>query len=326
MNKNKDPIKIAKRTLRIESESINAMISRIGEEFKNAVDLIYRCKGKVIVTGIGKSGLIGQKIASTLTSTGTPAFFLHPAEGVHGDIGILSKNDILIAISNSGETEEILKLLPVIKRLGIKLIVMTGGKRSNLAKAADVVLDTSVKEEACPLNLAPTASTTATLALGDALAVALLELREFKEEDFALIHPGGALGKKLLLRVSDLMHTGKEIPLVKTDTKMKDVLLEMTSKRFGITGVLNEAGELVGVITDGDLRRALEKFPDMLNRTSSEIMTTQPKKIEKTALAAKALKIMEEYSITCLFVYENNKENIPVGIIHLHDLLRAGVV
>lgn len=323
---NKDPVEIAKRTLKIEADAINALNKRINEEFKKAVDLIFKCKGKVIITGIGKSGLIGQKIASTLTSTGTPSFFLHPAEGIHGDLGILSKHDIIIAISNSGETEEILKLIPSIKRLGIKLIAMTGRTNSNLAKAADVVLDTSVKEEACPLNLAPTASTTATLALGDALAVALLELRGFKEDDFALIHPGGTLGKKLLLRVSDLMHTGNEIPLVRSNTPMKDVLLEMTSKRFGITGVINESGELIGVITDGDLRRALEKYPDIMEKKSSDIMTTNPKKIEKSALAAKALKVMEEYSITCLFVYENNKTNIPIGIIHLHDLLKAGVV
>lgn len=322
----KDPVKIAKRTLKIEAEALKSLMTRINNDFNTAVDLIYKCKGKVVITGIGKSGLIGQKIASTLTGTGTPSFFLHPAEGIHGDLGILSKNDIIIAISNSGETEEILKILPSIKRLGIKLIAMTGGLKSNLAKAADVALDTSVKEEACPLNLAPTASTTATLALGDALAVTLLELRGFKEEDFALIHPGGALGKKLLLRVSDLMHTGSEIPLVKTNTKMKDVLLEMTSKRFGITGVVDDAGELIGVITDGDLRRALEKYPDIMEKSSAEIMTTSPKRIEKTALAAKALKIMEEYSITCLFVYENNEDNIPIGIIHLHDLLRAGVV
>ncbi len=323
---NKDPVEIARRTLRIEADAIRALIKRIGREFTTAVDLIYKCKGKVVITGIGKSGLIGQKIASTLTGTGTPAFFLHPAEGIHGDLGILSKNDIIIAISNSGETEEILKILPTIKRLGIKLIAMTGGLKSNLARAADVVLNTSVKEEACPLNLAPTASTTATLALGDALAVALLELRGFREEDFALIHPGGTLGKKLLLRVSDLMHTGSEIPLVRAETPMKDVLLEMTSKRFGITGVVNDRGELIGVITDGDLRRALEKYPDIMKKSSSDIMTTNPKRVEKTALAAKALRIMEEYSITCLFVYENNKENIPIGIIHLHDLLRAGVV
>jgi arabinose-5-phosphate isomerase len=323
---NKDPVKIAKRTLKIESEAIKALIARVNDEFRTAVELILKCKGKVVITGIGKSGLIGQKIASTLTGTGTPSFFLHPAEGIHGDLGILSKNDIIIAISNSGETEEILKILPSIKRLGIKLIAMTGRLKSNLAKSADVVLNTSVKEEACPLNLAPTASTTATLALGDALAVALLELRGFKKEDFALIHPGGTLGKKLLLSVADLMHTGSEIPLVKVNTEMKDVLLEMTSKRFGITGVVNESGELIGVITDGDLRRALEKYPDIMKKTSSDIMTTNPKWIEKTALAAKALRIMEEYSITCLFVYENNRNNIPIGIIHLHDLLRAGVV
>lgn len=322
----KEPVEIAKRTLKIEAEAINSLRKRINNDFNTAVELIYKCKGKVVITGIGKSGLIGQKIASTLTGTGTPSFFLHPAEGIHGELGILSKNDIIIAISNSGETEEILKILPTIKRLGIKLIAMTGGLKSNLAKAADVVLNTSVKEEACPLNLAPTASTTATLALGDALAVALLELRGFKKEDFALIHPGGALGRKLLLRVSDLMHTGNEIPLVERNTKMKDVLLEMTSKRFGITGVIDNAGELIGVITDGDLRRALEKYPDIMEKTGAEIMTTNPKRIEKTALAAKALKIMEEHSITCLFVYENSKENIPVGIIHLHDLLKVGVV
>jgi len=323
---NKDPIKIAKRTLKIEADAIRSLIDRIGENFKEAVDIIFKCRGKVIITGMGKSGLIGQKIASTLTSTGTPSFFLHPAEGIHGELGILAKNDVLIAISNSGETEEILKLLPSVKRLGIKLIAMTGRLNSNLAKAADVVLDTSVKEEACPLNLAPTASTTATLAIGDALAVALLEIREFKEEDFALIHPGGALGKKLLLRVSDIMHTGDEIPLVKKETTMKDTLLEMTSKRFGITGVVNDKGELIGVITDGDLRRALEKYPDIMQKVASDIMTTNPKRVEKTALAARALKMMEEYSITCLFVYENSKDNIPIGIIHLHDLLRAGLV
>ncbi len=323
---NKNTIEIAKRTLKIEADAIRTLIKRISADFSTAVDLIYKCKGKVVITGIGKSGLIGQKIASTLTGTGTPAFFLHPAEGIHGELGILSKNDIIIAISNSGETEEILKILPSIKRLGIKLIAMTGGLNSNLAKAADVVLNTSVKEEACPLNLAPTASTTATLAMGDALAVALLELRGFREEDFALIHPGGTLGKKLLLRVSDLMHTGSEIPLVRAETAMKEVLLEMTSKRFGITGVVNDKGELIGVITDGDLRRALEKYPDIMKKSGSDIMTTNPKRVEKTALAAKALRIMEEYSITCLFVYENNKDNIPIGIIHLHDLLRAGVV
>jgi len=290
------------------------------------VDVIYNCKGKVVITGMGKSGLIGQKIASTFSSTGTPAFFLHPAEGIHGDLGILSRNDIVIAISNSGETEEVAKIIPIIKRLGIKLIAITGSTKSTLAKVADIIIDVGVKEEACPLNLVPTASTTAALALGDALAVSLLDKRGFREEDFALIHPGGMLGRKLILRVEDVMHAGDKMPIVKSDTGMKEILIEMTSKRFGITGVVNNKGELIGVITDGDLRRSLEMHPDIMKKKASEIMTSGPKKIEKSALAVKALKFMEDYAITCLFVYDNGKEHVPVGVLHLHDLLRVGAV
>jgi len=310
----------------IEAEAILSLIERLNESFTRAVDMIMACKGKVVVTGMGKSGLIGQKIASTLAGTGTPAYFLHPAEGVHGDLGILQKRDILIVVSNSGETEEIKALLPAVKRMGIQLIAMLGRLQSTLGKAADLILDTSVKEEACPLGLSPTASTTATLALGDALAVALLEKRGFKEEDFALLHPGGVLGKKLLIKVEDIMHTGEEIPLVREMTSMKEVLIEMTSKRLGVTGVTDKDGSLVGVITDGDLRRALERHRDLLNKTAIEVMTRNPKKIEKTAVAGKALQLMEEYSITSLFVHEGNREEIPIGIIHLHDLLKAGVV
>ncbi len=319
-------IEWAKRVLEQEAQAVRSLIDRIGPEFEKAVELILKCTGKVVVTGVGKSGIIGRKIASTLSSTGTPAFFLHPADALHGDLGMLEMRDIVLAISKSGETEELLSILPVIKRQGNKLIVMTCNPNSSLARAADVVLDVGVKEEACPLGLAPTTSTTATLALGDALAVALLQSRGFKAEDFAKIHPKGALGKKLLLRVRDLMHVGEEFPKVQEEAPMKEVLLEMTSKRLGVTGVMNGGGELVGVITDGDLRRALEKFPDLLTKRAKDIMTCNPKSIEADALAVEALRRMEEYSITSLFVFENPGDRIPIGIIHLHDILKAGVV
>jgi len=319
-------IEWAKRVLEHEAQAVKALIDRIGSEFEEAVALILKCTGKVVVTGVGKSGIIGRKIASTFSSTGTPAFFLHPADALHGDLGMLDRRDIVLAISKSGETEELLSILPVIKRQGNKLIVMTCNPNSSLARAADVVLDVGVKEEACPLGLAPTSSTTATLALGDALAVALLQSRGFKAEDFAKIHPKGALGKKLLLRVRDLMHVGEEFPKVQEEAPMKEVLLEMTSKRLGVTGVMNGGGELVGVITDGDLRRALEKFPDLLAKRAKDIMTRNPKGIEADALAVEALRRMEEHSITSLFVFEKSGDRIPIGIIHLHDILKAGVV
>lgn len=316
-------IEQAKRVLKIEAEAISALTERINESFVKAVDLIFFCKGKIVVTGVGKSGLIGQKIASTLASTGTPSFFMHPAEGVHGDLGMLSKNDVVIAISNSGESNEISQIIPVVKRMGLPLISMTGNPSSTLAKSGDAVLDISVKEEACPLGLAPTASTTATLAMGDALAVAVLDKRGFNKEDFALLHPGGSLGKRLLVRVSDLMHTGEAIPLVTENTVMKVALFEITSKRLGVTGVIDDEGFLEGTITDGDLRRAMEKGLDVLNKKASEIMTRNPKKVDADALAAEALQKMEQHSITSLFVMDGEK---VAGIVHLHDLLKAGVV
>jgi arabinose-5-phosphate isomerase len=310
-------IEIARKVLTVEAEAISALIDRIDGEFTKAVDMILVCKGRVVITGMGKSGLICQKIASTMASTGTPAFFLHPAEGIHGDLGMLMKGDVVIAVSNSGETEEIVRILPIIKRMGLPLIAMSGNGRSSLRRAADVFLDISIKEEACPLGLAPTASTTATLAMGDALAVALLSQRGFKEEDFALFHPGGTLGRKLLLRVEDLMHSGADIPMSHQHTLLKDALFEITSKKLGV---------LVGVFTDGDLRRAMEKGFDVLNRPIGEVMTRNPKRILRASLAAMAVQVMEEFSITSLFVFETEGSGLPVGIIHLHDLLKAGVV
>ncbi len=318
----------AKRVLRIEADAIIALIGRIDEKFEQAVDIVLGCKGRVVVTGMGKSGLIGKKIAATLTSTGTPAQFLHPAEGIHGDLGMVTRGDMIIAISNSGETEEIAKMLPSFKRLGIKVIALTGNMDSTLAKNSDVVIDVSVREEACPLGLAPTASTTATLAMGDALAVALLDKRGFKKEDFACFHPGGTLGKRLLLRVADLMHTGDAIPVVSEATMIKDAIYEISSKKMGVTSVVNAAGKLVGVISDGDLRRWMEKTEktggNLLTKKAKEIMTKNPKVIGKDALAAEAVGLMEKNSITCLMITNNEKK--PEGVLHLHDLLKAGVV
>ncbi len=314
---------IARRVLTIEADAVRALTERLDENFIKAVELILSATGKVVVTGIGKSGIICQKIASTLASTGTSAFFLHPAEGVHGDLGVLMKNDVLIAVSNSGETEEIVRMLPIVKRMGIKMIAMTGRPDSTLGRYGDVVLDVSVREEACPLGLSPTASTTACLAMGDALAVVLLEVKGFRAEDFATLHPAGSLGRKLM-KVDELMHTGREIPRVCIGTSMKDAILEMTAKRLGITGVF-DGRRLVGVITDGDLRRALERGGSVLDRSVDEVMTRAPKVISRDALAEAALKKMEEHSITSLFVHEEGGEEI-VGVVHLHDLIKAGVL
>ncbi len=318
-------IREAKRVLRVEAQSILDLIDRVDSEFERAVGIISRCRGKVVITGMGKSGLICKKIAATLSSYGTPAFFLHPAEGLHGDLGMLVKNDLVIAVSNSGETDEINRLLPLIKRLRLKLIVITGNLASTLARAGDVVLNVAVREEACPLNLAPTSSTTATLALGDTLAAALLIKRGFKREDFALLHPGGPLGRRLLLKVCDLMQIGDKIPLVKENALMKDAIYEISSKRLGVTGVLGGRGNLVGVITDGDLRRSLERGDDMLSKEAREVMTGSPKGIAKNEMATKALKVMEAHAITSLFVYPPPRERKVVGIIHMHDLIKAGV-
>jgi arabinose-5-phosphate isomerase len=319
-------LEAARKVLRIEAEAVAALNDRINGEFVRAVEMILACSGRVVVTGMGKSGLICQKIAATMASTGTPALFLHPAEGVHGDLGMIAKGDVVIAVSNSGETEELTRILPVIKRMGLPLIAMAGKSDSTLARSGDVFLDISVKEEACPLQLAPTASTTATLAMGDALAVALLLKRGFCEEDFALYHPGGALGKRLLLRVEDLMHSGETIPIVTFETPLKEALYEITSKKLGLTGVVNAEGELVGIFTDGDLRRTIEKGVELLHQPISEFMNRQPKRIARTQLAAKALQRMEEHAITSLFVFDGEDDRVPVGVIHLHDLLRAGVV
>lgn len=318
----------AKRVLKIEADAVAALIDRIDERFEKAVEIILNCEGRVVVTGMGKSGLIGKKIAATLASTGTPALFLHPAEGIHGDLGMVTRGDTVIALSNSGETEEIARMLPALKRLGIKLISLTGNSDSTLAKNSDVVINVGVKEEACPLGLAPTASTTAALAMGDAIAVALLDKRGFREEDFACFHPGGTLGKKLLLRVRDLMHIGDAVPTVSDATLIKDAIYEISSKKMGITSVLDSAGKLVGVISDGDLRRWIEKTEktgeNLLTKKAKDIMTRNPKVISREALAAEAVAIMEKNSITCLIVADRDAK--PEGVIHLHDLLKAGVV
>lgn len=318
-------IEQGKRVLRIEAQAILDLVQRLDGRFSQAVELMHRCTGKVVVTGMGKSGLIGKKIAATLASTGTPALFLHSAEGIHGDLGMLSRGDVMIAISNSGETEEIIKLLPAIKRLNVQLISLTGNTKSTLAKNSDVVIDVGVKEEACSLGLAPTASTTATLAMGDALAIALLEKRGFKEEDFAAFHPGGVLGRRLLLKVEDVMHSGKETPCVLEETPMKDVIMEMTSKKLGMTTVADSSGHLRGVITDGDLRRLMEKqLPNLLRMQAKQVMTQQPKVIHRSALAAEAVQRMEAHAITALVVV--NPAGLIEGVVHLHDLLKIGVV
>jgi arabinose-5-phosphate isomerase len=310
--------------LEIEARAISGLIGRLDQRFIDAVDLLYACAGKVVVSGMGKSGLIGQKIAATLASTGTPAFFLHPAEGIHGDLGMVARRDTLIALSNSGETEEVLKLLPFVKRLSVPVIALTGRPQSTLGKNSEVVLDVSVAEEACPMGLAPTASTTATLAMGDALAIALLEKRGFKEEDFAQFHPGGALGGRLLLKVCDVMHRAEAMPRVASRATVRDAILEMTSKKLGMTTVIDDDGRLAGVITDGDLRRCLEKGINVSTVKAVDVATRSPKTIEQDALAARAVQIMEQFAITSLVVLDERRT--LVGVIHLHDLLKSGIV
>jgi arabinose-5-phosphate isomerase len=312
----------ARKVLRIEGDSIEALRSRLGEEFVVAVDLLKTCRGRIVFAGMGKSGLVCRKIAATFASTGTPSLFLHPAEGGHGDLGMLAKGDVLVAVSNSGETQELIRLLPAVKRLGIPIISMTGGATSTLAARADIVLDISVTEEACPLNLAPTASTTVTIALGDALAVALLEARGFTEDDFALFHPVGALGRRLLT-ISEIMHVGEEIPRVDLGTTMKEALFEITSKQLGFTTVQDGDDMLLGIITDGDLRRSLERGSDPLSLTAGEVMTHSPKVLNADALAAKALQLMESNKITNLVILGN--DNRVAGVIHMHDILKAGI-
>ena len=314
----------AKEVIRKEAKAVALLREKIDQAFVRAVELILECKGRVIVTGIGKSGIIGKKIAATLTSTGTASFFLHPTEGIHGDLGMVRKNDVVIAITKSGGTDEVYQLIPLFKRLGVPIITFTGDLNSPVAEKSDVVIDVSVDEEACPYNLIPTSSTTAALVMGDALAIALLEERRFSSEDFALLHPGGHLGRKLILKVSDIMHTGDQIPVVSQETDMKEVILEMTSKRLGTTTVVSEEGKLVGIFTDGDLRRLVERTDEIFSLKAKQVMTRNPKTIDGDELAAKALNLMESYSITSLIITNGKRE--PIGIVHLHDILKAGVV
>jgi len=319
----KDVIEIGKRVIRIEANAVAELEDRIDENFAEVVDLILRLTGRVVITGVGKSGIIARKIVATMNSTGTPALYLHPADAVHGDLGVVRKEDVVICISKSGDTVEVLRLIPIFKRIGVPVISMVGNLNSQLARLSDYVLNVSVKEEACPYNLAPTASTTATLAMGDALAIALLEKRNFTVENFALFHPGGNLGKRLLLKVEELMVSGKDVPIVRTSTPMKETIIEMTSKRLGATCVVDDNGKLVGIITDGDLRRLLQRTENVFGLTAGEVMTRNPKTIKKDALAVVALQEMEHYNITQLVVIDD--ERFPIGMIHIHDLVKAGL-
>ena len=314
----------AKRTIKMEADAVEQLLGRLDDNFVTDCKTMLNCEGRVVITGMGKSGHIGNKIAATLASTGTPSFFVHPGEACHGDLGMITKNDVVIAISNSGSTAEVVTILPLIKRLGIPLISMTGNPDSVLSKAASANLDVSVDSEACPLNLAPTTSTTVTLAMGDALAIALLESRGFSAEDFAFSHPSGALGRKLLLRVTDIMHKDSQVPRVKADQPLHQALLVMTEKGFGMTTVVSEDNTLLGVFTDGDLRRIVDGKVDINSATMADVMSANPKTINGEILAAQALKIMEDSSITALIVEDENHH--PIGVLHMHDILRAGVV
>lgn len=315
---------LGRAVLDIESKMIHSLIDRIDHTFADACELLLSCKSKVIVMGIGKSGHIGKKIAATFASTGTPAFFIHPTEAKHGDFGMITSNDILLLISNSGETEEILAILPFIKRLGLYFIALTGQPCSTLAKAATVNINVNVTQEACPLGLAPTSSTTAALAMGDALAISLLQKRGFTAEDFAKSHPGGHLGKKLLLRISDLMHTGTLVPKINPDAFLKNALIEISEKKLGMTTVINQHNKLIGIVTDGDIRRALDNDVDVHHTPVHAMMTKSPKTAPEDMLVAEALHVMEANKITVLIVI--NEEQHPIGAIHLHDILRAGVI
>jgi arabinose-5-phosphate isomerase len=313
---------LARKVLETEAAAILALIDRLDDRFDSAVRLLRQCKGRVILTGMGKSGIICRKIAATLASTGTAAFFLHPAEAIHGDLGVIQTGDVIVALSYSGETAELLHLLETIRRLGAKLIAISGDPMSSLAQAADVALDCSVAEEACPMNLVPTASTTAALAIGDALAMTLLVEKGFRQEDFASLHPGGKLGKRLM-RVEALMHTGKQCPVVRADTRMRDVIYEMSSKGLGMTCVLDRGDEtLLGIITDGDLRRRMERGGEILDLTAGDVMSRHPVSVPRATLAAEALNIMEQRKITSIVVAEDGPPTRVAGVLHLHDLWR----
>jgi arabinose-5-phosphate isomerase len=316
-------IKTGKSVIRIEADAIAHLEESINKDFVDAVDTIYKAKGRVVLTGMGKSGLIARKVVATLNSTGTAAIYMHPTDALHGDLGMVRKEDVVIIISKSGSTDEISKLLPMFKRLGVKIIAMSGNPDSSLVKESDIFLNISVKEEACPHDLAPTSSTTATAVMGDALSVALLKKRGFTAEDFALLHPGGSLGKRLSLKIEEIMTKGDGVPIVQENSSIKDIILEMTSKRLGTTCVVNKVGKLSGVITDGDLRRLLEKTMDVKNLVATDIMSKNPKVTDKDYLASFALQIMESHKITSLIVADPEKK--PIGIIHLHDLLKLGL-
>lgn len=317
-------IDIAKKVLKIEADAVAALAEKLDSTFEKAIEIIFKSKGRVVVTGMGKSGLVGKKIAATLASTGTPAFFMHPAEASHGDLGMVTSDDVIIAISNSGETAELSGLIPFLKRFNVGLIAMTGSLNSTLAKSADVHLDVSVKEEACPLGVVPTASTTAALAMGDAIAVVLLVKRGLKQEDFAFFHPGGNLGKKLFIKVKDLMHTGDALPFVSPETEMAKAVVEISSKRLGVAIVSDADRKILGVLTDGDIRRGIEKWgKDFFDMKAGEVMTKNPKTISEEELAVKALSIMETHSITSLAVPDSKGK--AIGVIHLHDILKQGI-
>jgi arabinose-5-phosphate isomerase len=309
---------LARKVLETEAAAILALVDRLDGRFEQAVRLLRECSGRVILTGMGKSGLICRKIAATLASIGTPSFFLHPAEAIHGDLGVIQRDDVIVALSYSGETDEILRLLETIRRLGARLVAVTGAPGSTLAQAADVALDCSVAEEACPLNLVPTASTTAALALGDALAMTLLVEKGFRQEDFANLHPGGKLGKRLM-RVEALMHAGRHCPVVGADTGMRDVIYEMSSKQLGMTCVVDGGKELLGIITDGDLRRQMERTSDVLTLKAADVMTSGPITVPRTTLAVEALNIMEQRKITSIVVVEDRGRQVA-GVVHVHDL------
>lgn len=316
-------LSIARKVLQTEAAAVLALTDRVNDEFARAVDLLCRCTGRVIVTGMGKSGIVCRKIAATLASTGTPAFFLHPAEAVHGDLGVIQSDDVVIAMSYSGETEELTRVLETLKRIGAPLIALTGDVRSTLAQAANVALDCSVSEEACPMNLVPTASTTAALAMGDALAMTVLVEKGFKPEDFANLHPGGKLGKKLM-RVEQLMASGDALPVVQLHTSMKDVIYEMSRKKLGMTSVLEKDGRLAGIITDGDLRRKMGVNTNIMELTAKDVMTTNPVAIPQNTLAVEALAMMEQRKITSIVVIDTDYR--VEGVVHLHDLWRTGMV
>jgi arabinose-5-phosphate isomerase len=316
-------IEKGKEVIRIEAESVANLIERVGKDFAEAVEIIYKSKGRVILTGMGKSGLIARKIVATMNSTGTAAIYLHPTDALHGDLGMVRKEDVVIIISKSGTTDELARLFPMFKRLGVNIIAMSGNKDSDLAVDSDIFLDISVKEEACPHDLAPTSSTTATLAMGDALSVALLEKRDFTVDDFAFLHPGGSLGKRLSLKIEEIMISGDGVPIVKENAELKDVIFEMTSKRLGTTSVVDDEGKLKGVITDGDLRRLLERTMDINGFNAKDVMSKNPKVLQAEYLASFALQQMENYNITTLIIID--KKNNPTGIVHLHDLIKLGL-